>query len=223
MGSDEGGGSGGGGGPSSSSSVGARCPWVAGVVVHGSDVVVRGGSSSSVDGGCRRPCALAMALVVRGWAVVVGRGRSPLVGVRGWGALLSAGVRRRPWVGSLSLWAPGALFVGAGLSFVGAELSFAGGVARSRAVHVVRGWGADVCGRCVVVCGRGGACRVVWSPLARSDGSKVDGVLTIVATSLSATWHLEPLIGDVAPPRCSCSGVCGRGRRVWVASVGRGT
>jgi hypothetical protein len=75
------------------------------------------------------------------------------------------------------------LFVGAELSFMGAQLSFMGGGARSRAMHVVRGWGADSCAGCSGVLG----CRlwaqwccvgVVWSPLARSDGTKVDGVLT---------------------------------------------
>ena len=36
--------------------------------------------------------------------------------------------------------------LGAGLSFVGATLSFMGGGARSQAVYLVCGWGADVHG-----------------------------------------------------------------------------
>lgn len=43
------------------------------------------------------------------------------------------------------------LFVGAGLLFVDPGLSFVGGQAHLCVVHLVCGWGADVCGQ--VVCG----------------------------------------------------------------------
>jgi hypothetical protein len=75
------------------------------------------------------------------------------------------------------LWAVGLVrvrytFVGEGLSFVG-ELFVGAGFACG-----ARLWVGGVLGCWVVVCGRGGvASCVVWSPLAKSDGT-VDVVLT---------------------------------------------
>jgi hypothetical protein len=75
------------------------------------------------------------------------------------------------------LWAVGLVrvrytFVGEGLSFVGEVVR--GCWVRVRCTFV----GGGVLGCWVVVCGRGGAAScVVWSPLAKSDGT-VDVVLT---------------------------------------------
>ena len=135
------------------------------------------------------------------------------------GQLWFVGAERCVGAGSLYV-GVGLSFVGARLSFVGTRLSFVGGMPCSCVVYVLHGWGWMFGGMgarlsfvgtlvpwCVMSC-------VVWSSLARMDGTEITDtylqttttndesiiLCRLVATSLSVTWKLEapiPLIGLV--------------------------